>query len=534
MKKIGISALITLLIGALLFYIMLPPINLQSPYFYVFLVCILVVFSLVYGFMVYREPRLIQDEINKSKKLLIGLALVFVLVLVITLFYSPIVQSNTYANRITIDEDGVFEQEVSVVDFNTLPLLDKDSCSKLGDRVMGQMAEYVSQFSVSDLYTQINYQETVIRVTPLEYNDFFKYWANKDEGVQGYITVNSVSGAAELVKCEEGMKYMTSAYFNDNLARKLRFSYPTAIFGDYSFEIDDDGNPYWIVPVLKYKGIGMLEDVKGVVLLDPITGDHVYYDVEDVPNWVDHVYPADLILEQTNDWGQYKGGFINSIIGQKNVVATTEGYNYLASDGDIYLYTGITSAANDESNLGFILANLRTKETTFYSVPGAEEYSAMDSAEGQVQNMGYDASFPLLINLDNQPTYLISLKDDAGLVKMYAFVDVQDYQKVVVTDASEGIVTAAENYLGTSLTSDEISEDDLMKTTITITYLNQVNIDGTTYFYIMDESNQKYYASIETNTSVLPFIAIGDQLDIGYYSEDDLIEILWIQQHESI
>jgi hypothetical protein len=179
---------------------------------------------------------------------------------------------------------------------------------------------------------------------------------------------------------------------------------------------------------MKYVGIGLIRDVDGVVILDPITGKSNYYDVKDVPTWVDHVYDASLIIEQADDWGKYSNGFWNSIFGQKDVVATTEGYNYLAMKDDIYLYTGITSVLADESNLGFILTNLRTKETKFYSVPGAEEFSAMASAEGQVQQMKYNASFPLLINLNNKPTYLMSLKDNAGLVKMYAFVDVADYQ----------------------------------------------------------------------------------------------------------
>ena len=538
MKKKLYPIILTAIFAAILFYIALPAINIQSPGFWIYLFMVLIFYGFIHvvGILERKSKKMKGQAVQlvmpvsiKFPKWIIAPVAVFICLIVLSLIYSPIFLSSKYASRITINEDGVFAQEVSIVDFNTLPLLDKDSSSKLGDRVMGQMPEYVSQFQVSDLYTQINYQESVVRVTPLEYNGFFKYWNNKDDGAQGYIKVNSVTGNTELVKLTEGMKYLDSAYFNENLTRKLRFSYPFYVFGDYSFEIDDDGSPYWICPVMSYKAIGKLEDVKGVVILDPVTGDSDYYDVGEVPSWVDHVYPSDLIIEQVDDWGSYQGGFINSMIGQKNVVNTTDGYNYLASDGDIYLYTGITSAAADESNLGFILTNLRTKETTFYSCPGAEEYSAMASAEGQVQQMEYTASFPLLINLENRPTYLISLKDNAGLVKMYAFVDVEDYQNVVVSNASDGIVKAAKNYVGGNFSYETISDDDLIKKTITIASINQVTIEGTTYFYFTDLEGNKYKAIITVSQDFLPFMEVGQEVKIGYVEEEDVTSINTIQ-----
>ena len=201
---------------------------------------------------------------------------------------------------------------------------------------------------------------------------------------------------------------------------------------------------------------------------------------------------------------------------------TTDGYNYLIMDDDVYLYTGITSVNNDESNLGFILSNLRTKDTKYYSAPGAEEYSAMDSAEGAVQQMKYKSTFPLLINLNSRPTYLMSLKDAAGLVKMYAFVDVADYQKVVVTDSSKGIKKASENYLNDA--NIEIESNKLIKKEITIKNIKSHVIDGTTYFYIIDINNKKYKVSIKTYDN-LPFINVGDKLTVGYQKEKDIIEI---------
>lgn len=522
------SILFMVVFIALSYYIILPPLNIQSPSFWIYIFLIIVVFSIVkfIGCIDMKTGALKTKRVSKiTKGFYIGVAVVFLGIIVVNIIVSPLFNSSSYAKRITIREDGNFSEEVAEVDFNTIPLLDKDSSQKLGDRVMGEMTDLVSQFYVSNLYTQINYNDEVVRVTPLEYSGIIKYFTNRSEGVKGYIIVSSTDGKAELVQLEKGMKYMPSAMFNEKLERKLRFSYPTEIFGSASFELDDEGNPYWVVPTIKYSGVGLKEEITGVVILDPITGESEKYKVEDVPTWVDHVYSARLILEQVSNWGLYKNGFFNSIFGQKDVVVTTEGYNYLTMDDDVYLYTGITSVASDESNLGFILCNMRTKETVYYPVPGAEEYSAMESAKGQVQQMNYTSTFPLLINLEGRPTYLISLKDNAGLVKMYAFVDVQDYQRVVVTDSSKGIDVAARNYLTSNPVTDtsEIKEKEIVVSSITSSI-----IDGNTYYYLKDNEGKKYKVSIKVDEDYIPFIVSGNRIKIGYQTESDVTTIVKI------
>jgi len=528
MKKILISLLITAIIGFIIYYFTLPALNLSSLGFWAFLVILLIIFTvMLLCFSLDRRGNIIRFE--KVLGGSISLVLVIVLgIILVNFILSPLFQSKSYSQRIVINEDEEFTENVKPVDFNSLPLLDKSSSRKLGDRVMGQMPELVSQFYVSDLYTQINYNDTIIRVTPLEYNGFFKYLSNKKDGVKGYITVNSVTGESKLVKLDKGMKYVTSAIFGKDLDRHLRFEYPTKIFGEKSFEIDNEGNPYWIVPTIKYSGVGLRTEIASVIILDPITGDSKEYKVEDVPTWVDHVYSASLIIEQVDDWGRYKDGFLNSIFGQKNVVQTTEGYNYTTMNDDVYLYTGITSVSSDESNIGFILTNMRTKETNFYAVPGAEEYSAMDSAKGQVQQMNYEASFPLLINLNNRATYLLSLKDAAGLVKMYAFVDVEDYQKVVITDSAKGIKVAAENYINN--VDLEVDVNNIENKEIEITTINQVNIDGTSYYYIKDNEGKKYSVSIKVNKNLIPFLKVGDKVKISYNFEKNVTEIEDIEE----
>lgn len=534
MKKGKIIKIIALIIwAAILYYFMVPPLNISSPVFWIYI--FFVVGTIVFVNAI-TSVKIAGNEIipvrpavgRTSKIILLALGTIFILLILVNIINAPIFNSSAYYNRIKINENGNFTTDVAEVDFNKMPLLDKASSSKVGDRVMGQMTDLVSQFYVSNLYTQINYNNKIVRVTPLEYADWIKYFTNRGKGIEGYIVVNSVTGESELVRLEQGMKFSPSAMFFENLDRILRLQYPTEVFGEANFEIDNEGHPYWIVSTISYVGIGLRPEVSGVIIFNPINGESQKYNIEEVPTWVDHVYPSDLIIEQANDWGQYKNGFFNSIFGQKEVVTTTQGYNYTVMNDDVYLYTGITSVVSDESNLGFILTNLRTKETVFYEAPGAEEYSAMDSAEGQVQQMNYNATFPLLINLNNKPTYFLSLKDNAGLVKMYAFIDVHDYQKVVVTDAAKGIETAAKNYLaGEEIV---INEDKLTTKTITINTIKPAIIDGTTYYYITDTENNHYRVSIKINEQILPFIEAGNSIEISYNQGEKISEILKISE----
>lgn len=525
MKRRIINILITLIIAALTYYVTLPAINLSNIGFYFYISFIILIFAILESLKKNKIELILKKDpknINPPKILIYSFGFIvgmFAIIVLANFICSPLFNASSYQKRIIVNENGDWDNDIPEVNFNQLPLLDKASSRVLGDRVMGQMSELVSQFSVSEIYTQINYNDSIIRVTPLEYADGIKWLTNRKNGITGYITVNSVSGESNLVRLDKGMKYSPSAMFNENLHRKLRFDYPTLNFGHVSFEIDNEGNPYYIVPIIKYTAVGLKARVNGVIIFDPITGESQRYANDEIPTWVDIAYSADLIIEQVDDWGTYKNGFWNSIFGQKNVVNTTDGYNYLAMNDDVYLYTGITSVVSDESNLGFILTNMRTGATTYYSVPGAEEYSAMSSAEGQVQDMGYTSTFPLLINLNGSPTYLVSLKDSNGLVKMYGFIDVKDYQKVTVTDSSKGIIAAKDNYLANN--KKEIDEEKLLTKEIKISSLSSANINGYTYYYIIAEE-KKYKISI-TLSDKLPFIKNGDTLKIGYYETTDEI-----------
>lgn len=498
-----LAAFVAVIAVGVYYYISLPAINIHSSDTWFFIFVILIVVMVVY---IWRK-RMSRYELKENKGVRVIITLIIVLGVIYlagSLLSSPIVNAKKYQKLMKVEE-GEFTEDVEELSFDKIPLLDRDTAVILGDRKMGSMVDMVSQFEVDDIYTQINYKDNPVRVSPLRYANVIKWFTNQSKGIPAYIRINMATQTTELVKLEEGMKYTTSEYLNRNIYRHLRFAHPTYIYSDLSFEIDDNGVPYWVAPVKKFN-IGLFggETVGKVVLCNAITGETKTYKIEDVPSWIDRAYSADLLVSLFDYYGTLKHGFINSVLSQKDCLETTDGYNYLALDDDVWMYTGVTSVNGDQSNVGFVLSNQRTMETKYYKVEGATEASAMSSAEGQVQNLHYTATFPLLLNISDEPTYFIALKDDAGLVKKYAMVNVQKYQIVAIGDS---VSQCEENYLELLLSNGvrEEEEDTREVKTISgkITKIAQAVIDGTSHYYLMVEGSDDIF-----DTSVVDFIDI--------------------------
>ena len=546
-KNILINLIVTIVAGFIYFYVELPPINLHSAAFYSFFLFISVVYCVtaVITSGIYR-----QAENGKTFwKLLKGscivplivIAAVFVVYVVGGLLSSVIIRSGAYAKLMTV-KTGDFTQDIEEISFDQIPMLDRDSAEKLGDRKLGELADMVSQFEVADNYTQINYKGRPVRVTPLRYGDVFKWLNNRSAGLPAYLIIDMVTQEVDVVRLSEGMHYTTAEHFSRNLYRHLRFQYPTFIFDEPTFEIDEEGTPYWVCSrVVKRIGLFGGTDIQGAVLVNAINGESQYY--TDIPTWVDGVYSADIIMEQYDYYGTYQGGFINSLFGQKNVTVTTAGYNYIAANDDVYVYTGVTSAGSDESNIGFILTNQRTKQTTFYSIAGAEEFSAMNSAEGVVQHLNYTSTFPLLLNISNQPTYFMALKDYAGLVKMYAMVNVQQYQ-IVATGTSVEECQAnyykllRQNKLDTG--EEPVLPADEETVIGTVVALRSAVIDGTTMYYVTLDGGNTVYSISAGELEKVVLLNVGDYIGITYEPSslrDDRIctanDFEWVKAEES-
>ena len=522
---------VTLLVAAIYYYVELPALNLHAGSLYVFVILLCAVYCimaiLTSGFQG-EGAKGYFGFVKKQCKIPFFLALAMILTAIVgSIIGWKLIRAADYRDLLTV-ETGDFASEVEEISFDQIPMLDRDSASKLGNRKLGELADMVSQFEVDDDYTQINYKDRPVRVTALRYGDWIKWLNNRADGLPAYLIIDMVTQNVEVVRLEQGIRYTTAEHFSHNLQRHLRFHYPTYIFDAPAFEIDEDGNPYWVCPRLT-NTIGLFggTDVLGSVLVNAVTGETEYYKVGEIPTWVDHVYNADLIISQYDDHGTYINGFINSIFGQRDVTVTTAGYNYIALNDDVYMYTGITSVVSDESNIGFILSNQRTKETRFYSVAGAEEYSAMDSARGQVQQMNYTATFPLLLNIADQPSYFMALKDAAGLVKMYAMVNVSQYQ-IVATGSSVADCESSYRLMlaRNGLISD--SDTDVKPTgqgqvTSTIAEIRSAVVEGNTWYYLRLQDGSVYYAISAADDKNAVILSVGDQVTVTFAEGEERI-----------
>ncbi|MBQ2061850.1 MAG: CvpA family protein [Oscillospiraceae bacterium] len=519
--RTAVNLLVTLVFGAVYFYVVLPPINFKAGAFYVFVILLCAVYAfcamLTSGF---------QGEGTKGYFTFVKKQCRIPLFITVGLLLTAIIggilgwqlfRAKDYRELLQVNP-GDFAAEVEEISFDQIPMLDADSAKKLGNRKLGELADMVSQFEVADEYTQINYKGRPVRVTPLRYGDIIKWLNNRSRGLPAYLVIDMVTQNVEVVRLQEGIRYTNAEHFSRYLERVLRFRYPTYMFDTPAFEIDEEGNPYWVCPRIT-KTIGLFggTDINGAVLVNAVTGECTYYDASDVPQWVDHVFTAGLIIKQYNFHGTYINGFFNSIFGQRDVTVTTDGYNYLAVGDDVYMYTGITSVVSDESNIGFILSNQRTKETRFYSCAGAEEFSAMDSAQGQVQQMHYVATFPLLLNIADQPTYFMALKDAAGLVKMYAMVNVSQYQIV----ATGGTVAECQNNYRQMLANNHLIDEggaapvDRRESVGTLADVRTVVQNGNTVFYLeLAEQKGTYFCVSAADDPTAVLLNVGDRVSV--------------------
>ena len=538
--RIAVQIIVDVIAAFLLFWFTLPPLNPRSQDFWGFVLTLAIICLIVFAvfhigklrgreFTVsdFRADRL--KRLGKKGKIIFGCVVgVVALFLVAYLSGAEIFNASRYSELLPL-EDGNFSQDVAEFSMSQIPVVDRDTASRLGQRKLGEISELVSQFEIEEDYTQINYQGRPVRVTPLAYGDLIKWFGNQSNGIPAYITVDMTTQETQLVRLDEGIKYSRSEYFLRNLSRYLRFCYPTKIFEAVTFEIDENGTPYWIASVIDYKiGFWGGADICGAVLLNAQTGESTYYEVEDVPTWVDTVYSANMLINQLTYNGKYRSGFFNSIFGQKGVLRPTEGYNYIAIDDDVWLYTGMTSVTSDQSNVGFVLINMRTKEARYYVMSGAEEYSAMESAQGAVQEKKYTATFPILLNIAERPTYFMSLKDGAGLVKMYAFVDMEQYQIVgtgnTVDEARQNYVN---NLMDAGVQVDEAPEEDLQEITVSgvVAQVSSAAVDGNTKYYVMLQGDSTVYVLPVEMSSLLPFVKEGDTLSMVFAGEEEAAQL---------
>lgn len=486
---------------------------------------------------------------NKYKKLCFIPLGVFVLMLLGFLVSASFFPGNAEKYASVLKTDTLdFKNDIQEVDYNQIPIIDRDTARVLGTKEMGSIPEYVSQFEISDLYSQISFRKKPYRVSCLMYADLFKWLTNREQGIPAYCLIDMATQDAKIVKLTDvegegasGIKYSESEPLARNISRYVQLKFPFYMFDELSFQIDEEGHPWWICPVQE-RTIGLFggKTISRVVMCDACSGECTDLSITDVPTWVDRAYPSELLLEQYNWSGKYKNGWLNSWLGQSGVVKTTPGstynssastssggrastlgYNYIAKDQDVWVYTGVTSATSDTSIIGFILINTRTAESHFYSIAGATEVSAMESAEGQVQHLRYGATFPILINVSNQPTYFIALKDAAGLVKKFAMIDIQRYQNVAIGDTVADCQKSYQQLLvREGVNSGNNSEIKGTQASGTISHITSAVIDNNSHYYVTLNGDNKIYDFALPSMIEIVKYKVGDQITFKYTEGD--------------
>ncbi len=548
MKKVNVfpyifASVVALTVLGVSIYFFCPAINIHNLLLWILIDVALFVFVILvrlakgykdFGFVSVtkkaspKHKRKTVTKFNFRIKYYIAPVLLTSVIAIAVLMGSTVFNATSYAEIMQITESDFSEDLAESVETDSIALMDTASAQMLGDREIGALSDVVSQFNVSYDYTQIDYNGKPIKVSALEYADFFKWMNNKENGIKGYVTVDPVSMSASFQN-SEGMKYVPSAFFSENAYRYIWTKYPTLMFGNLHFEIDESGKPYYIASILE-KTIALFggTTVTGCVVLDPVGGEIVKYELDEIPNWIDVVFYGDLICEQYNWYGMFRNGFANSLFSKKDCKQVTtyyssdeedmdeapvSDYGYVAKDGDIWIYTGVTSVNGDSSNIGFLLANERTGESRYYSIAGADEKSAMAAAEGEVQEKGYQASFPSLINIDGHPTYIMVLKDSGGLVKLYATVNVEQYNIVTTAVTQAECIEKYKTALGIEV---EEIVTDTKEITATISSIKYIDIDGNTYIYLIDTNNNIFKAKASENENML-LLNVGDTVQFSYH-----------------
>ena len=555
--KVILSILCMIVFAAVAFYVMLPAVNFKSYDFYIYIGLVAASYVVFNGLFtnVMNKPEYIPYVKKRAIVPGIIIGLLIATVGVGYLVSCEFFRAESYSRIIDVRTDANFSEEIeeqNAESFSAIPKLDEEAAAQLATRALGVLEEkgYVSQFTVYPEYTQINFKETPVRVAPLQYANIIKWFTNTKNGFPGYVIIDMANESTDFVEVENGIRYSPAEHFNKLLSRHLRFEYPTFMFADATFEIDDEGNPYWICARLD-KTIGLFggTDVIGAVVVkaDSATGESTYYTIDEIKSsaelqWLDRIYDSDLIVQQYNFYGKYQNGFWNSILGQRDVITTTANYNYIAKDDDVWMYTGVTSVTSDQSITGFVLVNQRTKEAIYYRVTGGTEYSAQQAAEGRVKDLGYDATFPLLLNIGGEPTYFLSLKDDSNIVQQYALINVAQYNNnkmgATGTDLSKCLASyvAALKESGIKVDIDpdavvdpstkpvEDNSADVLTVSGTIADIRTAVIGGNSYYYIKLDSNAAYFSVSASSNETVVILNKGDSVTVTYSGEGAIID----------
>lgn len=525
------SYAISFIITAVYAFVKLPVLRVDFTSLYYVLAMFFVIAGILNMVFDREEQRF---TITNKTNFKIAIGILAIAVVLPTLASTPIIRAKAYRNLLGTVKESEFTKDVSPVNVNEIRIVDEEMAMKLGDKKLGEVPAIGSVSKLGKFHIQ-KVGEKLYWVAPLVHRDFIK-WVTNMSGTNGYVMVSANDPQdVKLVQKANGedvkIVYQPDAYILQDLHRHVYINGGMSKgMADYTLEIDDNGKPYWVVSLYEHKvGFGGA-NVNGTAIVDAKTGETKFYSIKDTPEWVDRIQPESFVVDQINSWGVYVNGFINSVISEKGVLKATEGTSLVyGEDNKSYWYTGITSAGGDESTIGFMLVDSRTKEAKLYKQPGATEMAAMKSAEGSVQEKNYEATFPVMYNILGQPTYVSSLKDKAGLVKRVVFVSVEDYNIVGVgrdkAEAMKNYKDALESG-GSSLEIDESDEfDKELEGTVKRIAADTKN-GNTVYYLTLDTDEGNIFYATSKISKELPLTKEGDKIKITFSKDEkDVIEI---------
>jgi hypothetical protein len=522
--------LLFLIFISILFYHFLPVIQFG---FYGFPLIILTVLLLliVFSFRYKSESNYQKVTVTKtpSKIVLFSFLIFLGLFIIIPLISSAtILYTSKYQKLIGEVKNGEkIAAQIEPISMDKIRVVDQELAYLLGEKVIGSQPALGSQvvlgtFSIQKVNNELYW------VAPLMHSGFFK-WINNTQGTNGYVMVSATNERdVKLVQSINRkpfrIKYQPNAYFQDDIHRHVYVNGNINIgLTDFTFEIDEEGNPFWVITTYS-KNIGFSgSDANGILVVNAQSGEIKKYAIKDAPAWVDRIQPADFIENQLNDWGEYINGYWN--FSNKDKLQITEGLTLVyGKDDRSYWYTGLTSVGSDESAVGFVLVDTRTKETTFYKQSGATEYAAQQSAEGKVQEKGFEASLPIPYNINNIPTYVMTLKDDGGLVKMYAMVAINDYTIVGVGNSMRETLTLFKSvYNSTGNKINPTNSDAKIKMNSVITRIQSDVKNGNSFYYFTIKDYSSIFVGSSQVSSELPVTIVGDSVQISFDIDQEKI-----------
>lgn len=531
MKK-PLIALILIVIGFLIFYTALPVLNYGFTGF-AFILMFLVVLGSMLALKVKQSGSKTLFEAAGIHKVFLWLFIV--LFLYVTLLplvtSSPMFYNNTYREMIgKVKSGNKVTNHIAPISINKVRVVDENLASLLGEKILGSDPALGSKSELGEFFIQ-KVGDELYWVAPLLHSGFFK-WLNNSEGTEGYVMVSATNERdVKLVQALNGkdlkIKYQPEAFFGSNVQRHAYFNgYATTGLADFKFEVDDTGKPFWVAAKYKKKVGFAGEDAVGVVLLNAQTGEITEYSTNDTPAWVERIQPIPFIIEQLNDWGEYIHGYWNWANEDKLMITEDLTLVY-GEDGRSYWYTGVSSVGKEESAVGFVLVDTRTKETTMYHQSGATEYAAQRSAEGKVQEKGYHASLPVPYTINGIPTYVLTLKDQGGLVKMYAMVAIGDYTIVGVGNTMRETLMAYKNVFnmaGNRINPEAKANRLTLKGTVGRIQSDIKN--GNSFYYFTVNGNPKIFIGSSQLSNELPVTIAGDSINISFDSDaEEVIDV---------